>query len=297
MEQLAEKFLLHLRGRNFSPHTLRAYAADLRDFAAFLKSRGGGAAVSAFTRKNVRAWTGLLQSRNPGRNTLLRKVSSLRSFANWLEEQELLDGNPFALLPLPRKEQTLPRFLSEKEAVSLARAAREDEKSGLRDSALLELLYSSGLRRAEIAGLNAGDVDFVGGFVRVMGKGSKERLAPAGNMALSALRDYLDSRKTPGAGEPLFLNRLGRRITGHGVALVVKKTAVRAHSARKATPHMLRHSFATHLLDHGCDLRAVQEMLGHKNLATTQIYTHVTLEKLKKVYDGAHPRSHHKGGL
>ena len=292
MELLAEKFLLNLRARNFSAHTLRAYAADLREFSAFLSKRGK-ATLAGFNRQNVRAYMGLLQSANPRRNTLLRKIASLRSFAGWLEEQGDFTDNPFMLLPLPRKERLLPRFLTETEVSALAASAvKADTILAPRNYALLELLYSSGLRRAEVAGLNIGDLDFMGGFVRVLGKGSKERIVPVGLNALSAVRAYLASRKSHGAAEPLFLNKNGARIGGHGIALILKTLARKSGSARHITPHMLRHSFATHLLDHGCDLRGVQEMLGHKNLATTQVYTHVSLERIKKVYEKSHPRSH-----
>jgi len=294
MERLISEFLVHLRGRNFSPNTLLAYTTDLREFADFLKERGK-TAVSDFTRHNVRAWLALMQSDLPKRNTVLRKVSALRSFAAWLEENEISPENPFLLLSLPRKEKLLPRFLSEDEVFSLSRAARADDKSGPRNFALAELMYSSGLRRAEVSGLNAGDVDFMGGYVRVMGKGSKERIVPVGDSALAALRAYLAGRGNVIAGAPLFLNKNRKRLTGHGIALTLKTSARRAGAARHVTPHMLRHSFATHLLDRGADLRGVQEMLGHKNLSTTQIYTHVSLEKLKQVYDSAHPRSKNGG--
>ncbi|MFA5937576.1 MAG: site-specific tyrosine recombinase/integron integrase [Candidatus Paceibacterota bacterium] len=295
MEPHSEKFLLQLRGRNFSPNTLRAYTADLKEFSEFLKKRGK-TDIAAFNRQNVRAYLAWLQVSAPKRNTVLRKVSALRSFANWLDEQGQLGENPFLLLPLPRKERLLPRFLSEDEITSLVRAARADDKSGPRNFAMAELLYSSGLRRAEISMLNAGDVDFMGGYVRVMGKGSKERIVPVGEHALAALRAYLAGRKNALPGSPLLLNKNGGRLTGHGIALALKTAARKAGTARHVTPHMLRHSFATHLLDHGADLRGVQEMLGHKNLATTQIYTHVSLERLKQVYDHAHPRSKNRNG-
>jgi site-specific recombinase XerD len=167
----------------------------------------------------------------------------------------------------------------------------------LRDYALLELLYSSGLRRSEAAGLNIGDLDLFSGFARVMGKGSRERLVPVGDKALNALRAYLDTRPRPLAhGLPLFLNHNNGRLSGAGIALILKKMAKRARFARPVNPHSVRHSFATHLLDRGCDLKSVQEMLGHKNLQTTEIYTHVSLERLKEVYDKAHPRAGNGGG-
>ena len=161
----------------------------------------------------------------------------------------------------------------------------------IRDSAVLELLYSSGLRRSEVSGLNIGDVDFVGGTVRVFGKGSRERVVPVGDAALGRLRDYLKSRPGAPAGAPLFLNGKGGRLSDQGVAWILKRWIRASGWPKPVTPHVFRHSFATHLLDHGCDLRSVQEMLGHKNLATTQVYTHLSLEQLKRVYGRSHPKA------
>ncbi|MBI5240304.1 MAG: tyrosine-type recombinase/integrase, partial [Elusimicrobia bacterium] len=194
---------------------------------------------------------------------------------------------------LPRKTARLPRFLTESEVSELLdRGGPAQSPFRERDRAILELLYSSGLRRSELAALNVGDVDFVSGFVRVLGKGSRERLVPVGATALSRLREYLRQRgPTSARGEsPLFVNARGRRLTDHGVAFLLKGWLKRAGWLKPVTPHSLRHSFATHLLNSGCDLRSVQEMLGHKSLATTQIYTHVSLEKLKEVYSRSHPR-------
>ncbi|MHB2026226.1 MAG: tyrosine-type recombinase/integrase [Elusimicrobiota bacterium] len=160
-----------------------------------------------------------------------------------------------------------------------------------RDRAVLELLYSSGIRRCEVSRLNIGDVDFFSGIARVLGKGSAERLAPVGEKALRALREYLDIRPRAQGGDPLFLNWRGQRLSEQGVAVVIKRWIAHSRWPKKITPHVFRHSFATHLLNRGCDLRSVQEMLGHKNLATTQIYTHLTLDRLKKVYRQAHPRA------
>ena len=159
-----------------------------------------------------------------------------------------------------------------------------------RDRALFELMYSSGLRRSEVVGLKISDVDFFNGIVKVFGKGSKERLVPVTDEALAALKDYLATRPNPQPQEALFLNRNGKPLTGDGLAYIFKNTAIAAHLVRKVTPHSLRHSFATHLLNNGCDLRSLQEMLGHKSLAATQVYTHVSVEKLKSVYQHAHPK-------
>jgi len=304
MKVLIERFLLHIKSQlNFSRHTVRAYAADLAEFAAYAGAEGAEF-PGGFDRHLMRAYMAMLQEKKNSRNTVIRKVSSLRSFIRWLISEGKLESDPFALLRAPKKEKRLPRFLTEGEVRKLydynapgAAPAGERRPLAPRDYALLTLLYSAGLRRSEVSGLNIGDVDFYSGFARVMGKGSKERLVPVGDKALEALRAYLASRPEGRApARPLFLNARGGRLSGHGLALIVRKLARQARFARSLNPHALRHSFATHLLDHGCDLRSVQEMLGHKNLETTQIYTHVSLERLKEVYDKAHPRSGKKGG-
>ena len=292
LRKWVQRFLTHLRGlRNYSPHTLRAYGADLEQFRRCLRDPE----PAAIDRNEVRAYLAELQARgNLGRNTVLRKVSALRAFFRFLRREGVMDQDPFCALPLPRKAARLPKFLTESEiAELLAQVGPQQPSCRERDRAILELLYSSGLRRSELAALNVGDVDFVSGFVRVMGKGSRERLVPVGQAALSCLREYLRQRG-PGSAKgesPLFLNSRGRRLTDAGVAFLLKGWLRRAGWLKSVTPHALRHSFATHLLNSGCDLRSVQEMLGHKSLATTQIYTHVSLEKLKEVYGKAHPRS------
>lgn len=290
------RFLMELRAqRNFSPHTLRAYCKDLEQYLDFC-GKGGVRKPEQVTRSHIRSYLAFLQDRpgaEPARSTLLRKVSAVRSWVKYLVEQGLLDENPFLGIPLPKRKQKLPRFLTESEAGQLLNSSvslRSPEKE--RDRAILELLYSSGLRRSEIVGLNVPQVDFVGGFVRVFGKGSRERLVPVGQRALQALRDYLALRKAAASGsrgEPLFLSRRGRRISSAALAWIVSRWARRAGLFQPLAPHTLRHTFATHLLDNGCDLRSVQEMLGHKNLSTTQVYTHVSMERLKKVYEKSHP--------
>lgn len=300
MREQVEKFLLYLRSRNYAERTLRAYSACLREYLEF-QAGSGADTLAGFNRKNIRLYLAYLNTANPARNTVITKVSALRSFAKYAMDQNLLKRNPFLLLPLPKKEHRLPRFLTEDEMTALLDGLKyggtvDGRKSSLpqyeaRDRALLELIYSGGLRRSEAAGLSVGDVDFYSGFVRVMGKGSKERLVPVGERALAGLREYLAVRGGPGLAEPLFVNRNGTRLGGHGIALILKRALYVTGAQRTVSPHALRHSFATHMLNHGCDLRALQEMLGHRNLATTQIYTHVSYRHLRKVYDGAHPRA------
>ena len=291
MEQWIQAFFVHLQNKNFSPHTIRSYRADLQEFLLFFKKRNQND-LRYFTSANIRSFLAALQTQHqPARNTVLRKIASLRSFASFLLEQGQLERNPFKLLPAPKRERILPKFLSVEETERLLDTAAHSKHFAARDKALFELMYSSGLRRSEVTGLRVKDIDFFNGIVKVFGKGSKERLVPVTDAALDALKTYLACRKNPQPDDALFLNKNGKPLTGDGLAYIFKNTAIASHLARKVTPHSLRHSFATHLLNNGCDLRSLQEMLGHKSLAATQVYTHVSLEKLKSVYDHAHPKS------
>ena len=291
MEQWIQAFLVHLQNKNFSPHTIRSYRADLQEFLLFFKKRNQND-LRYFTSANIRSFLAALQTQHqPARNTVLRKIASLRSFASFLLEQGQLERNPFKLLPAPKRERILPKFLSVEETERLLDTAAHSKHFAARDKALFELMYSSGLRRSEVTGLRVKDIDFFNGIVKVFGKGSKERLVPVTDAALDALKTYLACRKNPQPDDALFLNKNGKPLSGDGLAYIFKNTAIASHLARKVTPHSLRHSFATHLLNNGCDLRSLQEMLGHKSLAATQVYTHVSLEKLKSVYDHAHPKS------
>lgn len=291
MEEWVNAFLVHLQNKNFSPHTVKSYRADLHEFLLFFKQRKQDE-LRHFTSANIRSFLAALQTKNdPARNTVLRKIASLRSFAAFLLTQGKLERNPFKLLPAPKREKILPKFLSEQETDRLLETAANSKHFAARDKALFELMYSSGLRRSEVTGLNIKDVDYFNGIVKVFGKGAKERLVPVTDAALDALKIYLACRKNPQPDDALFLNKNGKRLTGDGLAYIFKNTAIASHLARKVTPHSLRHSFATHLLNNGCDLRSLQEMLGHKSLSATQVYTHVSLEKLKSVYEHAHPKN------
>lgn len=291
MEEWINAFLKRLENKNFSLHTIRAYQADLQEFLAFFKARKQND-LKYFTSANIRSFLAALQTHaDPARNTVLRKIASLRSFAAFLLAQDKLERNPFKLLPAPKRQKLLPKFLSLTETYRLLDTAAHSKHFAARDKALFELMYSSGLRRSEVTGLRIKDVDYFNGLVKVFGKGAKERLVPVTDEALNALKIYLAQRKNPQPDDALFLNKNGKPLTGDGLAYIFKNTAIRSHLARKVTPHSLRHSFATHLLNNGCDLRSLQEMLGHKSLAATQVYTHVSLEKLKSVYNHAHPES------
>lgn len=284
-----ENFTLHLQGRNLSVHTLRAYTGDLREFAAFMALRNL-LNVKDFTMHNIRAYLAAENQLEIGRNTILRKISALRSFAKYLSNRGLINSNPFKLFSAPKREKLLPKFLTEEETSKLMDAPSLSRYSA-RNKAILELVYSSGLRRSETVGMDVGDVNFTEGLVKVLGKGSKERLVPVTDIALEAISNYLATRPDISPASPLFLGSKGTRLSGEGLAQVIKQSAIKSNLARKITPHSLRHSFATHLLNNGCDLKTLQEMLGHKSLGATQVYTHVSMERLKKVYDLAHPKS------
>lgn len=290
MRQWQEAFLTHLKNKNFSPHTVRAYRTALEEFAVFCDKRTI-TPPQAFTPATLRSFMAYLQLQNPARNTILRKIATLRSFTAYLLRQGKLERNPFKLLPSPKRAKLLPKFLSIPETDRLLHTAEESPHFAARNKALFELMYSSGLRRSEVTGLKVRDIDFFNGLVKVLGKGNKERLVPVTQTALQALKDYLACRKNYESGDALFLNKNGKPLTGDGLAYIFKNTAIASHLARRVTPHSLRHSFATHLLNNGCDLRSLQEMLGHKSLSATQVYTHVSLEQLKQVYNQAHPKS------
>jgi integrase/recombinase XerC len=281
-----ERFLTRLRAaRNVSPHTLRAYRADLEEFAGAFPGLDAGGIERAHVRRH------LASVQDGARATALRKLSALRSFVRFLRAEGELKADPFLGVQAPRRQRSLPKFLTESEMSLVMDAPASAGPQGSRDRALIELLYSSGLRRSELSGLNVGDLDVLSGTVRVLGKGSKERIIPVGKSALGCLREHLRTRGGPADAEPLFLSDRGARLTPEGVQYVVGRWIRRSSLLKKVTPHVFRHSFATHLLNHGCDIRAVQEMLGHASLSTTQVYTHVSLERLSDVYRSAHPRS------
>lgn len=280
------KFLAAERGA--SAHTLRSYAGDLAELQAYLRSArvSGLAAADARVLRGYLAW---LHGRGLAKSSIARKLASVRSCYRFLVRRELVAANPARQLASPRLPRRLPSVLPKDESKELLDAPAEDTLAGRRDRALLELLYASGLRVAECCGLDLEDVDRRHGSVRVMGKGSKERVVPVGEIALEALDAYLDRR---GGGDgPLFRNARGTRLSTRSVHSIVQRRARAAGLARRVTPHTFRHTFATHLLGEGADLRFIQELLGHSRLSTTQRYTHVSPEHLMKVYDAAHPRA------
>ncbi len=274
--------------RGASPHTLRSYAADLREFRRFLDGRSV-ADVRKVDVRLIRAYLAALHERRLSKATVARKLASIRSWLRFLTRRGMIAFNPGRQVRSPRLGRRLPSFLPKDEATGLLDQAPEDSEPGWRDHALLELLYATGLRVAECCGLDRNDLDRGQGTVRVLGKGNKERVVPVGETALDAVEAYLRLRGD-GVG-PLFRNVRGGRLTVRSVHRIVKARARLAGISQRVTPHTLRHTFATHMLGEGADLRLIQELLGHSRLSTTQRYTHVSPEQLMKVYDKAHPRA------
>lgn len=274
--------------RGASPHTLRSYATDLAEFTGFLAAEriDGLAAADA---RAVRAFLAELHRRRLSKATIARKLAAIRSCFRFLARRGVLEVNPARQVRSPRLGRRLPSVLPKDEATQLLDAAPEPTVAGARDRALLELLYASGLRVAEGCGLDVDDVDLARRTVRVLGKGDKERVVPVGDTALEALDAYLELRGRERG--PLFLNARGGRLTPRSAHRIVGRRARRAGIGQRVTPHTLRHSFATHMLGEGADLRLIQELLGHRRLSTTQRYTHVSPEHLMRVYDAAHPRA------
>ncbi len=295
LPQLAGDYLRELAAaRAASPHTLRAYRGDLEELLRFLAARGIDAprAVSA---RILRSFLAEQSARGLARSSLQRRLSAVRSFFRHLLRQGWIESHPASGLRPARGARRLPHALEIGEVERLLAAPDPTTPAGRRDRALLECLYSAGTRAAELLGLDRGDLDLARGVARVRGKGKRERLAPLGSHALAALQDYLVDPGRPrpraAASNAVFLNLRGGRLTTRSLGRILERTCLRAGLARGASPHTLRHSFATHLLDRGADLKAVQELLGHAHLVTTQIYTHLSVERLRSVYEKAHPRA------
>jgi len=286
MKKYLDKFFTYLEvEKNYSSHTTLNYRIDLEEFAAFL----GKTPIADVGYPDLRRFLAQLKGRNLKPRSLARKLSSLRSFLKFLQREGVIQSNPAKLLVTPKLDKPLPHFMSEDETVQLIEAPQSGKINSPRDKAIFEVLYSTGIRVSELVGLNVDDVDFIGNIIKVMGKGKKERMVPIGDQALNALKEYLDKRKVD--NKFIFANKGGTRLGDRSVRNIINKYILQQAMAQHVTPHMFRHSFATHLLDHGADLRSVQELLGHVNLSTTQIYTHLTTDKLKKVYDKSHPRA------
>jgi tyrosine recombinase XerC len=307
MQLNLDKFFTYLEvEKNYSGHTTLNYRIDLEEFAEFLgqtpvssviarsasqrsEATKQSLSIEAVGYPDLRRFLAQLKVRNLKPRTVSRKLSSLRSFFKFLQREGVIQSNPAKLLVTPKLDKPLPHFMSEEEAVQLIEAPQSGKINSPRDKAIFEILYSTGIRVSELVGLNVDDVDFIGNIIKVRGKGKKERMVPIGDQALNALKEYLDKHKVD--NKFVFVNKNGTRLGDRSVRNIINKYILEQAMAQHVTPHMFRHSFATHLLNHGADLRSVQELLGHVNLSTTQIYTHLTTEKLKKVYDQSHPRA------
>lgn len=280
--------------------TVVAYGTDLSQFGQFLAERGVSS-PEGVTHLLVREYLASLKDQGMERSTIARKMAAMRSFFRHLCRAGILDHNPLAGVGAPRRERRLPSFLYPHEMERLLAAPDAETPLALRDVAILETFYATGIRLAELVGLNLGDIDFRLHCIRVMGKGAKERVVPIGRVALAACEDYLTLGRprladSNGGEKAFFLNYRGRRLSGRSVERMLRRYLEKIAYHRQASPHALRHTFATHLLENGADLRAVQELLGHVDISTTQIYTHLSKERLKRVYDRAHPRAGHVAG-
>ncbi|HEX7380207.1 MAG TPA: tyrosine recombinase XerC [Pirellulales bacterium] len=298
MQTEINRFLQYLTvERKSSPLTIKSYREDLESLAAWLGERYPATPEAGdVTTLDLRGFLAALHERQYAKTTIARRLASMRSFFRFGQREGWTEANPAKPLRNPRKSRSLPHFLSSDELDRLLSAPPADKPLGLRDRAILEVLYSAGLRVSESVGLNEGDIDWSQGILRVRGKGKRERLAPLGSFAVKAVKQWfgvrrLSSREPTGMDAPVFVNKSGRRLTTRSVGRLLEKHIAVAGLDRRTTPHTLRHSFATHLLDRGADIRSVQELLGHKSLVTTQIYTHLSTANLRAVYEKAHPRA------
>ncbi len=287
-------FLGHLGSeRRYSAHTLRAYASDLGQFREFWAMHSGDPATppQAIDHLTLRLYLGELSEKGVQKRSVARKLAALRSFFRFLVRKKILGASPAANIVSPKVPKKLPSFLDEPAVERMMRLPDLTTPAGVRDRAILELLYGTGIRLGELIGLTASHLDLKGGTIKVRGKGSKDRIVPVGKRASEALSRYLGARRGATTRGPVFVNASGGELNRRGVYRIVKKYISGVSDIEKKSPHVLRHTFATHLLNHGADLRAVKELLGHESLTTTQLYTHVTVDKLKRIYNQAHPRA------
>ncbi len=303
MDEALVEFLRSLAlEKNASELTVKAYREDLTQSIEFFRGKYVGQKLTPaqITSRHLRAFTVWLHEQEYAKTTIARRIAAVRTWFKFLCRQGTVNGNPAEGLRTPRQDKKLPHFLSVDALDHLLQAPPADHPMGLRDRAILEILYSAGLRVSELTGLNLGDLDLDAGMATIRGKGKKERLAFLGAVSLKALKTWLQARQgvlaekngiTGKKIEAVFLNKNATRLTSRSVGRLLEKYLAQAGLDPRTSPHTLRHSFATHLLDRGADIRSVQELLGHSSLATTQIYTHVTTQRLKDSYDKAHPRA------
>lgn len=302
MYNLVDYFLIYLKTeKNASPHTISSYQKDIFHgidfFKCDLKKKDVELEVSDLDHLLLRRYLGWMQKEGLARTTIYRRLAAWRSFFRFLHREEILAENPFNRISSPKLIKKLPHFLYQDDAKRLVEAPDGTELLGMRDRAMLELLYATGIRVSELVGLDVGNIEPNSGYLRIIGKGAKERIVPMGSMAATALKKYLREgrpallRKLEQPNWALFLNFQGKRLSVRGVRKIINKYVKKIGLECGVSPHVLRHSFATHLLEGGADLRSVQELLGHVRMSTTQIYTHVTGERLRQVYQKAHPRA------
>jgi integrase/recombinase XerC len=303
MEKEIRDFAVYMEmERNLSAHTIKSYLTDLRQFQIYVQ--GNVQSRESFGRINInmpdhlliRSYLRALYRQKVKKSTVARKIAAVRSFFKYLLREGMVETNPAEFIRAPLPEKHIPAFLSVDEILAVLNIEFKDDLLGARDRALMELFYSSGIRLGELTGLNVGDISFSQGLLKVRGKGKKERIVPVGGPALSAIQSYLKILAGVSANRviqdgPLFVNSRGGRLTSRSVARIVDKVVRISGISRKISPHALRHSFATHLMNAGADLRAIQELLGHESLSTTQKYTSVGIDRLMEVYDNAHPRA------
>ena len=290
MKKLLNKFLEYLtHQKNYSYHTLKSYREDIEQFIDFLKKKK----ISSFEKVDYYTFLeflSFLKNENYSETTISRKVASLKSLFKFLTGRNFINSNPAILISSPKTPERLPEFLSVEEVEKILNIPAGKNWASLRDKAILELLYSTGIRVGELVSLEIGDINFIEEIIKVRGKGKKERIVPVGKPALNALIDYIEKRPNK-KEKKLFLNKYGKPLTERSVERIIEKYRKISGIDKKITPHTFRHSFATHMLDRGADLRTVQELLGHERITTTQIYTHLTVEKLKEFYNKTHPRA------
>lgn len=292
LQSKVELFLAYLATeRNASAHTLSAYRSDLRQFNNFIRNDFGQSAGPAdVTHLLIRRWMAQLMKEH-SKTSIGRKLAAVRAFYRYLLKMGLVKVNPAELVTNPKRDKKVPYHLTVDEATALVEAPAGQDRLIMRDRAILELLYSSGLRVSELTGLNRSGIDLDSGLVRVLGKGEKERIVPLGSHASRAISDYFEISPPADRNDAAFRNARGGRLTRRSVARIVDRYIIHLATMKKISPHTLRHTFATHLLEAGVDLRSIQELLGHSSLSTTQKYTHVNLDRLMEVYDKAHPKA------
>lgn len=293
VDKALDLFSAHLSTKNSSELTIAAYQTDLIQFSDFAAHELGievrNLDVKTIDKYIARSYLGLLTEKKLSRKSIARKLAAMRSFFKFLCREGIISQSPIQKISTPKIGRNLPRFLFHEHVEKLLEASNPNSKSGIRDQVIVELLYGSGLRVSELVGLNIRDVDLDGSLIRVRGKGRKERIVPLTDAAKEAVGEYLNQRKD--SEEALLLNYQDTRLTARSVRRILDKLEKKANLNQHIHPHMLRHTFATHLLDGGADLRSLQELLGHKKLSSTQIYTHLTREKLREVYLNSHPRA------